>query len=591
MSSFRRKLVLTMAGFVLLLALGAFSQLTAPVVTGLLESLSEVGDGSGPAESTVRAVMAAVVLIAGLVLALVTLKGVNSGWHSDLSRLRAAIRQLATSDQELPTGMSAFEELQACHTDLAEVSQVLRKQQARLNEDASRDPLTGLPNRRTFDYTLAHEMAVAQRTGWPVSLIMVDLDHFKVLNDTFGHQAGDFVLQRVARRLASLIRQADIVARIGGEEFVIILPGTDQREATHIAQQLRNALRCDQMTFEQQDLQVTASFGVAGSSGASDSDAMVQQADRALYEAKENGRDTVATAPAEAVVPAQSTGANIQLHHADDDSAEVDEGSPVDRDTMALMGSMFSILQVIPDQHRVSQDLLQQVAAVLQCSTAVLLLFDESSNKLVTACSLETGGAGVADADEPSFDLQVWFAERRDAAAGRSNTCISPTLVDASDDGPPSTLVRMPLGVYGEVFGAIEAVVDTDSDQVSHRQQSVLAALGTIGATALRNCGEHEMVEEAWIALTEVLCQTIHSRDAYKRDHAERVSHIALELARAMGQTDSGQLQLVRLAGLVHDIGKVGLPPKLCDRRGRLRPAERKLLEEHCAAGAKMLER
>ena len=159
----------------------------------------------------------------------------------------------------------------------------------RLREMAAIDPLTGIANRRSFETTLQQDLARAARTGESVSLVMIDIDHFKQVNDSRGHQAGDDVLCEVARILASQCREYDTAARYGGEEFVIILPGCAAAEAAATAERCRQAVSAITTATP-----LTASAGVATSSGhLIDGNILIQAADRALYQAKRAGRDRV----------------------------------------------------------------------------------------------------------------------------------------------------------------------------------------------------------------------------------------------------------------------------------------------------------
>src|SRR3984893_5747158 len=159
----------------------------------------------------------------------------------------------------------------------------------RLREMAAIDPLTGIANRRSFETTLQQDLARAARTGESVSLVMIDIDHFKQVNDSLGHQAGDDVLCEVARILASHCREYDTAARYGGEEFVIILPGCGAVEATATAERCRQAISEIATATS-----LTASAGVATSTGQPLAwNSLVQAADRALYQAKRAGRDRV----------------------------------------------------------------------------------------------------------------------------------------------------------------------------------------------------------------------------------------------------------------------------------------------------------
>jgi two-component system chemotaxis response regulator CheY len=164
----------------------------------------------------------------------------------------------------------------------------LARQNALLTELASTDELTGVKNRRRFREDLELLFAQADRQGSPLSLILLDIDHFKRYNDAFGHPAGDRVLQQVGATLRSNLRGHDVVARYGGEEFVVLLPATVADAALEVAERLRAAIAGHDWPHRA----VTASFGVATSGpGTPVAAALVDQADRALYLAKEAGRN------------------------------------------------------------------------------------------------------------------------------------------------------------------------------------------------------------------------------------------------------------------------------------------------------------
>ena len=159
----------------------------------------------------------------------------------------------------------------------------------RVQRMASTDGLTMIANRRTFDASLQREINRVSRSGEQLSLIMLDLDHFKMLNDTYGHQKGDDVLHRVARVLEQQCRDFDTVARYGGEEFGIIIPGTVGEEAVSVARRLADAIR---NCYE--DITITVSMGVASyPANARDPQGLVAAADESLYASKRGGRDRV----------------------------------------------------------------------------------------------------------------------------------------------------------------------------------------------------------------------------------------------------------------------------------------------------------
>lgn len=164
----------------------------------------------------------------------------------------------------------------------------LRWTEARASE-ARVDALTGLSNRRALEESLRAEISRAERFGHPLAVVLLDLDHFKQTNDSYGHAAGDVVLRHVSRLLWKTARQGDTVARFGGEEFVVVLPETDPDGARRFAERLRVAVEA--CTVD--GMRTTASFGVAAFIAGDDADSLLTAADEALYRAKESGRNRV----------------------------------------------------------------------------------------------------------------------------------------------------------------------------------------------------------------------------------------------------------------------------------------------------------
>jgi diguanylate cyclase (GGDEF)-like protein len=159
------------------------------------------------------------------------------------------------------------------------------------------DPLTGIANRRLYELTLTKNIASAKRTLHSVSLIIIDIDHFKPFNDNYGHDKGDVTLRKVAQVIAnSTARTTDLVARYGGEEFVVVMPVTDKDGAYHLASLIRNYVEAQGIEHRFSDTAniITVSIGVASLSGPTlNSNDLFKQADAALYQAKKNGRNQV----------------------------------------------------------------------------------------------------------------------------------------------------------------------------------------------------------------------------------------------------------------------------------------------------------
>lgn len=161
---------------------------------------------------------------------------------------------------------------------------------------SQRDPLTGALNRRSFGPHFQREAERSQRLGKGISLLFLDVDHFKVLNDTWGHELGDQVLRQLANRVQGAIREHDLLFRWGGEEFVVLLPHTSEGDAAQLADRMRIAIASEPLVRElaPEPLRLTVSIGIAGADARPlESEQLLARADRALYRAKSEGRDRV----------------------------------------------------------------------------------------------------------------------------------------------------------------------------------------------------------------------------------------------------------------------------------------------------------
>jgi diguanylate cyclase (GGDEF)-like protein len=187
---------------------------------------------------------------------------------------------------EMHARLRAALRVKALHDQLVDANR-------RLAEQALTDDLTGLANRRHGAYELQRAVALATRHGHALAVARIDIDHFKEINDTYGHRAGDVVLAEVGRRLAGALRGGDDLARWGGDEFVVILPDTDREGGLAAAERLRAAVASSPVAVgDGRDVAVTISVGWAHWSGDTPDD-LLARADRSLYAAKETGRNLV----------------------------------------------------------------------------------------------------------------------------------------------------------------------------------------------------------------------------------------------------------------------------------------------------------
>jgi len=224
-----------------------------------------------------------------------------------LKNLQAALRHLTWQTQRVAAGdfsqrvdfMGEFSEafnsmvvaLAQARQELAERNEQLLAQAFKMEELATHDALTGVYNRRKFNELTAVELERVRRYGEPLSFVLLDIDHFKRVNDTLGHEAGDEVLVALAEVLRDAVRAVDSVARWGGEEFVALLPQVEEGGAVELAERLRLTVRERALAGG-----VTVSCGVAQHRPPESADDLFARADRALYRAKEGGRDRVEVA-------------------------------------------------------------------------------------------------------------------------------------------------------------------------------------------------------------------------------------------------------------------------------------------------------
>ncbi len=239
-----------------------------------------------------------IAITSGLLVALVGALAGTAGFSAlvvrrQMRRIARLAGRLATAADEAELVAADSGQIQDPH--LRRAFELLAERVAATWQLATVDPLTAIPNRQAVLSRVDEELARASRYKRPLAVVMFDLDHFKRLNDTYGHVAGDIALRQVARRLAENIRSVDLVGRFGGEEFLLVLPETDADAAASLAEKLRRAVAGTPIRLpDGHEATVTVSAGVAGGPGELlHSDALIRDADAALYSAKALGRNTV----------------------------------------------------------------------------------------------------------------------------------------------------------------------------------------------------------------------------------------------------------------------------------------------------------
>ena len=216
-------------------------------------------------------------------------------WRSDLGLQLLAEYDIGELERLNDAVLHLNEEAAIAQYALTSANVGLQQREVRIVEESLTDALTGVGNRRKLEQALALEIGRARRENTALSVIMADIDHFKRVNDEYGHSAGDQVLMQLGALLKSKTRAIDSIARFGGEEFVVLMPSANLADAMSRAEQIRTALAAE--VIAPLPTPVTASFGVVELSGDEDGPALLHRVDVALYQAKDGGRNRVVGAP------------------------------------------------------------------------------------------------------------------------------------------------------------------------------------------------------------------------------------------------------------------------------------------------------
>ena len=228
--------------------------------------------------------------LGSFILASVAFTVVHGNFKERLTRIAQLFERAESGDFS-----GAFTEVRSFPDSIALLGNSYNRVRLQLAEMVLTDPLSGCLNRRGFDQNLEREVARGSRSGRPIALLAVDIDHFKVINDSFGHDAGDIVIREIGELLRDNARAGDVVGRLGGEEFMLLAPDTDESGARQLADRICNAFRTRSFTGPGQALHITASIGVVteGPSEEHVAGDLRGRADQALYTAKQNGRNQV----------------------------------------------------------------------------------------------------------------------------------------------------------------------------------------------------------------------------------------------------------------------------------------------------------
>jgi diguanylate cyclase (GGDEF)-like protein/putative nucleotidyltransferase with HDIG domain len=434
---------------------------------------------------------------------------------------------------------------------------------------ARTDSLTGLLNHGALQVRLIEEIARARRTDGPLCCLLLDLDAFKPINDRHGHLVGDQVLRLVAASLPAEFRPYDGLGRFGGDEFVLIMPGTDAAEALEASARLQAAIATAVTGAADLGLELTTSVGLARWEEPLTAGELLDRADRALLVAKCRGKDSVVLATAES----------------EEELARVQ--APASGPTR-LVNELWGVVSRCESPHDVLNVLPGFMRRALEVEEVAFFGPHEQLPGFVRATSARVHG----DPGPPAFPKHGLFVSEDRVAALRSSAISRKSLHDlqlalgadpaaAAPEEPAGSYAALPMARDGQVHGLLLmrsscARFPLPSLRLAEllAAQAVTAMLGQTGGASRSAVG--------------ALAAAIDARDNYTHSHSRQVVHLAVETARLLGLSVT-EVDRVRDGALLHDVGKVAIPNEILFKPGPLTLQEWAVMREHPVIGERIL--
>jgi diguanylate cyclase (GGDEF)-like protein len=486
----------------------------------------------------------------------------------------------------------------AARAILAEREAEMAQLNVQLAEDSRRDPLTGMRNRRALSDDLAALEAGYVEEGRGFAIALCDVDHFKAYNDHMGHLAGDQALRVIAAKLRDAMRPGDLAYRFGGEELVVIFHDLDAASAVPVAERIRLAVRDANLQHpEGIDGRVTITIGVAAGTGSSSE--LLARADAALYDAKRAGRNRVLAATED--TPSYAAGRRHRV---------VEEVVP------RHLLSMLAVSREAASGHgeqAILEVLARTIRSELSFQVVAVNLLDDAQQKMT--CMVVLGDDEARDkllgVSAPWEEMQALLArpdyERMGALwvpAGSYEWqddeffwTPSTEAVPGTDGWNPDDFLMLPIRAHdGTVIGGVSVDQPVSGLRPDDGHLALLMAVTDHAGLALeqsRRDLEHstatlEQSRELRLAAVMLLAETLDLRDAGTARHSRTVGELARQAAAALG-LESKRVEQIHAAGVLHDLGKLGIADAILYKRGPLDDQEWNEIQRHPEIGERIL--
>ena len=445
----------------------------------------------------------------------------------------------------------------------------LKRQSEQLKQDVLRDTLTNTANRRAFDFELNRKMLEWNRQRTHFALLMIDIDHFKNVNDTFGHQAGDRALQFVAETIGSKTREIDLVCRVGGEEFAVIMPVSTKLESTRAAERIRKEVESQAIMLKGQKVHLTISIGVTNTLKGDDTSLIYRRCDAALYSSKQRNRNCSTFHDGSSCLPVENVTTQRTSRIA----------KPVDTpESISVTSSKVMIIDDEPSTAIV-------VKKYLKTAGFERLLVETDSTKAIQRITEEKPDILLMDIHMPEISgLEI--IEQIRTQKGIASTPV--VFLTSSTD---SDIRVKALNLGANDFLNKPVVVS----ELVARVKNTLLAKAHVDLLASYSAKLEQQVEARTAELVasrreaiQCLARAAELRDDITGKHVIRVGRYAAIIARDFGFTPQQVIDLEHAAQL-HDVGKIGIPDAILNKPQGLTNNEFEMMKNHCRTGSRII--